>query len=89
MKDYEYYLVFMDDRSNFLTAYGYDHKPAIIEFKYALEALQNDKEVNSLIPNLMEIFDYICFETMTNKKFVKYMKKQEIFSELFADKEPK
>jgi len=74
----------MDDNENYLTAYGYDHKPAVIEFKYALDAMENDYDLSILIPNFSEIKDFICFEVMRYKKFVKFMKKQEQFAELFA-----
>ena len=76
-KEFEYYLVFMDDRSNYVMAYGYSHKPAIIEFKYAIEALSNDEELIIAIPNFKNIIDYICFEVMSHKKFIKFMVEQE------------
>jgi hypothetical protein len=76
-KEFEYYLVFMDNNYNYVMAYGYNHKPSILEFKYAIETLSNDEELIVAIPNFKNIIDYVCFDVMSHKKFIEYMVQQE------------
>lgn len=78
-KKFEFYIVFMDDKSNYLTAYGYDHSPVILDFKYAIESLSTDEEIKNLIPDFEKILDYICFKTMGYSEFVRYIESQEHF----------
>lgn len=77
IKKFDYYLVFVDDRKNYIVAYGYNCRPSILEFKYAVETLSNDKHLEKSIPDFHQIIDFICFEVMSYKKFLKYMEKQE------------
>lgn len=77
IKEFSYYLVFMDDKANYVMAYGYERKPGILEFKYAIDALVNDPELSAAIPDFHKIIDYICFDVMPHKKFIKYMNKWE------------
>jgi hypothetical protein len=77
IREFEYYLIFMDDHGNYVNAYGYQQPPAIIDMKYAIETLSKEEDLIAAIPNFHNIIDYICFEVMTHKKFIKYMVKQE------------
>ena len=77
IKEFEYYLVFTDTNGNYMIAYGYNQKPAIMEMKYAIEALAKEEDLISVIPNFHQIIDYICFDVMKHKKFIKYMIAQE------------
>lgn len=86
IKDFEYYLVFTDDNDNYIMAYGYERKPAILEMKYAIETLTNDPDLSAAIPDFKKVIDYICFDVMTHKKFIKYMVKQEEKMKKYDDK---
>ncbi len=77
IKEFEYYLVFTDTNGNYIMAYGYNQKPAIMEMKYAIEALAKEEDLIVAIPNFHQIIDYICFDVMKHKKFIKYMTAQE------------
>lgn len=77
IKKFDYYIVFTDDHKNYIAAYGYERRPSILEFKYAIETLSNDKHLSESIPGFHDIFDFICVDVMTYKKFMKYMDKQE------------
>ena len=41
------------------------------------EALAKEEDLISVIPNFHQIIDYICFDVMKHKKFIKYMTVQE------------
>lgn len=77
IKEFEYYLVFTDTNSNYIMAYGYTQKPAIMEMKYAIEALSQEQDLIAAIPNFHQVIDYVCFQVMKHKKFLKYMEEQE------------
>jgi|SaaInlStandDraft_4_1057021.scaffolds.fasta_scaffold20813_3 hypothetical protein len=77
IKEFDWYLVFHDDRGNYVMGYGYESKPAIMDMKYALDALAEDQELIAAIPDFHKVMDYICFGVMNYKKFAKYIVKQE------------
>lgn len=77
IRKFDYYIVFTDDHKNYICAYGYKKRPCILDFKYAVETLNQDKNLEETIPDFHDIFDFICFDVMSYKKFMKYMDKQE------------
>lgn len=77
IKEFPYYLVFMDDKGQYIMAYGYNQKPAIIDMKVAIETLSTEKDLIAAIPNFHEVIDFICFSVMKHKKFIKYIDEQE------------
>lgn len=77
IKEFAYYLVFTDDKGQYIMAYGYNQKPAIIDMKVAIETLSTEKDLIAAIPNFHEVLDYICFSVMKHKKFIKYIDEQE------------
>ena len=76
IKKFNYYLVFMDQKENYITAYGYNERPIILEFKNALEQFSNEEDLKETIPNFENIIDFVCFDVMKYKKFIKYLEKQ-------------
>lgn len=77
INEHDYYIVFTDSEDNYIIGYGYEQKPAIIDFKYAFEQLSNEQDLVETIPDFKKIVDYISVSIMNHKKFVKYMIKQE------------
>jgi hypothetical protein len=75
--EYNYYLVFQDQKGNYMIAYGYEEKPIVMEFKGALEQFSKEESLKSVIPDFEKIIDLVCFDVMDHKTFVKYMEKQE------------
>jgi len=76
IKNFDYYIVFMDSNQKYIMAYGYDHIPSILEMKCAIETLSLDKDIALNIPNLEEVLDYICFYVMVYDEFITYMDNQ-------------
>lgn len=77
IKDFEWYIVFMDSKENYVMAYGYSDRPAIIDMKYAFDALAKEDDLAVAIPDFHNIMDYVCVDVMSHKKFMKYMVDQE------------
>lgn len=77
IKDFEYYLVFLDSKDNYVISYGYEERPAVIDIKYAFDQLPKEEDLKAAIPNLEKVFDYISVDIMNHDKFLKYMEKQE------------
>lgn len=77
-KDYNYYVVFMDNKDNFIEAYGYEEKPNVLDLKYAFgDMLEADSMFSKSVPDAQKVFDYVTVDIMKHKKFVKYMEDQE------------
>jgi len=77
IKDFEYYLVVMDSRQDYIISYGYEEFPLILDIKYAFEQIPKEPDLIAAIPDWQKVFDYASIEIMTHKKFIKYMLKQE------------
>ena len=77
MVEYNWYIVFMDQKGNYMIAYGYEEQPIIMEFKGALEQFAKEPDLIAAIQDFEKIVDLVCFEVMNHKRFVKYMEKQE------------
>jgi len=77
IKEFDYYLVFMDSNANYVISYGYETRPAVIDIKYAFEQVANEPDLVAAIPDWKTQLDYVSIETMNHKKFVKYMVEQE------------
>ena len=86
--EYNWYLVFQDQKGSYMIAYGYEEKPVIMEFKGALEQFSKEPDLIAAIPDFEKIIDLVCFDVMDHKKFIKYMEKQEKKAEK-ADKKAK
>ena len=76
-KEFNYYIVFQDQKQNYMIAYGYEEKPIVMEFKNALEQFSKEKDLKDIIPDFEKIIDLVCFDVMDHKTFIKYMEKQE------------
>lgn len=87
IKEHKFYIAFFDDKNNYITAYGYDRQPAIMEMKMAIESILGDEDLRKRIPNLDEIIDFICFDVMTYEMFVDYIIDQEMKLEAKESKE--
>jgi len=77
IKEFEYYLVFMDSNKNYVISYGYEQLPAVIDLKYAFEQLAKEEDLASVIPDWKNQIDYVSVDIMNYNKFIKYMIKQE------------
>lgn len=77
MIEHNWYIVFQDQKGNYMIAYGYEEKPIIMEFKGALEQFSKEPDLKAAIPDFEKIIDLVCFDVMDHKTFVKYMEKQE------------
>ncbi len=77
VKKFNYYIVFMDTNGIYLTAYGYDEKPVIMNFFVAVKQLSEEKDLAAAIPNFHEVIDYVGFEIMEYDDFIKYLDKDQ------------
>jgi len=77
IREFEYYLVVMDSRQNYIISYGYEDFPLIIDIKYAFEQMAKEPDIVSVIPDWKKNMDYASIDIMNHKKFLKYMEKQE------------
>jgi hypothetical protein len=75
--EHKWYIVFQDQKQNYMIAYGYEEKPIVMEFKGALEQFAKEPELKAAIQDFEQIIDLVCFDVMDHKAFVKYMEKQE------------
>ena len=57
VKKFKYYIVFMDTNGIYLTAYGYNEKPVVMNFFVAVKTLSEEKELAAVIPNFQEKID--------------------------------
>lgn len=76
-KEFNYYIVFMDQKDSYMIAYGYEEKPIVMEFKGALEQFSKEPDLKAAIPDFEKIIDLVCFDVMDHKTFINYMEKQE------------
>ncbi len=77
IKEFNYYLVFMDSNSNYVISYGYEQRPAVIDLKYAFDQVSKEPDLAAVIPDWQKQIDYVSVDIMGHEKFVKYMVKQE------------
>lgn len=77
IKEFPYYIVFMDDKGQYVMAYGYNKKPAVVDMRVAIDTLSTEKDLIAAIPNFHEVMGYICVSIMKYKKFIKYIEDQE------------
>lgn len=75
--EHKWYIVFQDQKENYMMAYGYEEKPVVMEFKGALEQFVKEPELKEAIQDFENIVDLVCFDVMDYDKFIKYMEKQE------------
>lgn len=77
LKEFNYYIVFMDHNSTYMMAYGYNEKPIIMEFMGAVEQFSKEQELKDAIADFEKIIDLVCFEVMDYDTFIKYIEEQE------------
>jgi len=77
IKEFEFYLVFMDSSQNYVISYGYEQRPAVIDLKYAFDQVSKEPDLVAVIPDWQKQVDYVSVETMNHKRFIKYMVEQE------------
>ena len=77
IKEFDWYLVFMDSHDNYVISYGYEQRPAVIDLKYAFGQVTKEEDLVAVIPDWKKQVDYVSVAIMDHEKFVKYMVKQE------------
>jgi len=89
IKEFDWYVVFMDSAGTYVISYGYEQRPAVIDLKYAFEQVTKEPDLVQTIPEWKKQVDYVSVDIMNHKSFIKYMVKQEEIAKKLEKKSKK